>query len=225
MEGDTAMSKISEETIKCPKCGKESKFVMWSSINTVLDPEMKKKVLTGEIFKFKCNKCGCEARINYSSLYHQMEDRIMIYYVQDEEEYESACNMFSGEDMPEIFEDLMAEKYLYRIVTSPGKLREKIIIFDNGLDDRVIEIAKIFYIGQAKEQGIKEKHIFFDVSSEGKYMFIIFDENGETKMASIEKELLEKIREEVLKDSPDIREDRFDIDENWALEKIMEGGK
>lgn len=49
MEGDTAMSKISEETIKCPKCGKESKFVMWSSINTVLDPEMKKKVLTGEI--------------------------------------------------------------------------------------------------------------------------------------------------------------------------------
>lgn len=43
-----------------------------------------------------------------------------------------------------------------------------------------------------------------------------------TKMASIEKELLEKIREEVLKDSPDIREDRFDIDENWALEKMME---
>ena len=201
------MSKISEETIKCPKCGKESKFVMWSSINTVLNPEIKKKVLTGEIFKFKCNKCGCEARINYSSLYHQMEDRIMIYY------------------MPEIFEDLMAEKYLYRIVTSPGELREKIIIFDNGLDDRVIEIAKIFYIGQAKEQGIKVKHIFFDVSGEGKYMFIIFDENGETKMASIEKELLEKIREEVLKDSPDIREDRFDIDENWALEKIMEGGK
>lgn len=189
MEGDTAMSKISEETIKCPKCGKESKFVMWSSINTVLNPEMKKKVLTGEIFKFKCNKCGCEARINYSSLYHQMEDRIMIYYVQDEEDYESACNMFSGEDMPEIFEDLMAEKYLYRIVTSPEELREKIIIFDNGLDDRVIEIAKIFYIGQAKEQGIKVKHIFFDVSSEGNYMFIIFDENGETKMASIEKEL------------------------------------
>ena len=211
------MSKISEETIKCPKCGKESKFVMWSSINTVLNPEMKKKLLTGEIFKFKCNKCGCEARINYSSLYHQMEDRIMIYYVQDKEDYESACNMFSGEDMPEIFEDLMAEKYLYRIVTSPGELREKIIIFDNGLDDRVI--------GQAKEQGIKVKHIFFDVSGEGKYMFIIFDENGETKMASIEKELLEKIREEVLKDSPDIREDRFDIDENWALEKIMEGGK
>lgn len=222
MEGDTAMSKISEETIKCPKCGKESKFVMWSSINTVLNPEMKKKVLTGEIFKFKCNKCGCEARINYSSLYHQMEDRIMIYYVQNEEDYESACNMFSGEDMPEIFENLMAEKYLYRIVTSPGELREKIIIFDNGLDDRVIEIAKIFYIGQAKEQGIKVKHIFFDVSSEASICLLYLTKMERQKMASIEKELLEKIREEVLKDSLDIREDRFDIDENWALEKIME---
>ena len=33
MEGDTAMSKISEETIKCPKCGYESSCM--GSINTV----------------------------------------------------------------------------------------------------------------------------------------------------------------------------------------------
>lgn len=84
-----------------------------------------------------------------------MEDRIMIYYVQNEEDYESACNMFSGEDMPEIFENLMAEKYLYRIVTSPGELREKIIIFDNGLDDRVIEIAKIFTLVRQKNKALK----------------------------------------------------------------------
>lgn len=45
------------------------------------------------------------------------------------------------------------------------------------------------------------------------------------KWQALRKKLLEKIREEVLKDSPDIREDRFDIDENWALEKMMEGGK
>ena len=124
MEGDTDMSKISEETIKCPKCGKESKFVMWSSINTVLNPEMK-KVLTGEISNQMYKQVAVRARVNYSSLYHQMKDRIMIYYVQDEKDYESACKMFSGEDMPEIFENLMAEKYLYRIVTSPGELREK----------------------------------------------------------------------------------------------------
>ena len=30
-----------------------------------------------------------------------------------------------AKNMPEIFEDLMAEKYLYRIVTSPEELREK----------------------------------------------------------------------------------------------------
>ena len=34
----------------------------------------------------------------------------MIYYVQDEEDYESACNMFSGEDMPEISEDFNGRK-------------------------------------------------------------------------------------------------------------------
>lgn len=45
------------------------------------------------------------------------------------------------------------------------------------------------------------------------------------KMERRKWQALEKIREEVLKDSPDIREDRLDIDENWALEKMMEGGK
>ena len=40
MEGDTVMSRTNKETIKCPKCGKESEFVAWSSINTVLNPEM-----------------------------------------------------------------------------------------------------------------------------------------------------------------------------------------
>ena len=83
------MSKISEETIKCPKCGKESKFVMWSSINTVLDPEMKKNQifikcgteykemtkelleacnLAGEIEK-KFEKCGLKVLSEYSGDY------------------------------------------------------------------------------------------------------------------------------------------------------------
>lgn len=35
------MSKNHIEKIVCPKCNTESDFVLWDSINTMLDPEMK----------------------------------------------------------------------------------------------------------------------------------------------------------------------------------------
>ncbi|MBO4522897.1 MAG: CpXC domain-containing protein, partial [Methanomicrobium sp.] len=66
------------EKITCPDCGAESDFVIWQSINTMIDPETKAKVLSGEIFRFKCPKCGSETNIMYDCLYHQMEDKLMI---------------------------------------------------------------------------------------------------------------------------------------------------
>jgi len=75
------MSKHHMGIITCPKCGKESDFMIWDSINTTIDPEMKDKVRTGEAFIFQCPNCGERTNVNYTTLYHQMEDNIMIYYV------------------------------------------------------------------------------------------------------------------------------------------------
>ena len=38
------MSKKEKITITCPKCKNEHPFIIWSSINTTLDPEMKAAV-------------------------------------------------------------------------------------------------------------------------------------------------------------------------------------
>ena len=39
------MSKHHIEKVTCPSCHHEGDFEVWDSINTVLDPEMKEKVL------------------------------------------------------------------------------------------------------------------------------------------------------------------------------------
>ena len=44
------MSKSRIEKIKCPNCGKENDFVVWESVNTKLNPELKKDFLTRDIF-------------------------------------------------------------------------------------------------------------------------------------------------------------------------------
>ena len=62
------------ERIVCPKCGGEDDFAVWLSINTMDYPEVKQKIMSGEIFLFKCPKCGSETNIKYDCLYHQMEN-------------------------------------------------------------------------------------------------------------------------------------------------------
>ena len=63
------MSKHHMGIITCPKCGKESDFMILDSINTTLDPEMKDKVRTGEAFIFQCPK-PCYALRFLRSFFH-----------------------------------------------------------------------------------------------------------------------------------------------------------
>ena len=89
------MSKHHIEKVTCPSCHHEGDFEVWDSINTVLDPEMKEKVLNQSIFLYTCPNCGETFRLNYPTLYHQMEDLVMIYLVP-ESEVEKTYEMFYG---------------------------------------------------------------------------------------------------------------------------------
>ena len=91
------MSKHHIEKVTCPSCHHEGDFEVWDSINTVLDPEMKEKVLNQSIFLYTCPNCGETFRLNYPTLYHQMEDLVMIYLVP-ESEVEKTYEMFYGEN-------------------------------------------------------------------------------------------------------------------------------
>ena len=133
------MSKHHIEKVTCPSCHHEGDFEVWDSINTVLDPEMKEKVLNQSIFLYTCPNCGETFRLNYPTLYHQMEDLVMIYLVP-ESEVEKTYEMFYEENA---LADYRTEKYLNRIVTSANQLIEKIKIFDAGKDDRIIELVKL----------------------------------------------------------------------------------
>ena len=46
------MSRNHIEKVTCPGCGKEADFTVWDSVNTTLEPDLKEKVLTGDLFKF-----------------------------------------------------------------------------------------------------------------------------------------------------------------------------
>ena len=154
---ENRMSEKRIEKIRCPKCGGEHEFTIWNRINTELDPDLREKVISGELFRTVCPSCGQTIDVIYPCLYHQMGDKFMIYYAPGQEAMRQAVEAFregteeigikrgSGPD---------EEGYTYRVVGSLYDLQEKIAIFEAGLDDRAIEICKV-YIGSELQESQK----------------------------------------------------------------------
>ena len=207
------MSKHREITITCPKCKKDHPFVIWERINTSLNPGMKEAVKDRSAFLFKCPSCGEKNYVNYGFLYHQMEDRIIIQYADSDEEATTAYQMLMM-----MFKDMQKDEYLIRIVRSQNELREKIAIFDAGLDDRIIEIFKINALAvffKAHPDSKSVEILYF--RKDNKNYIEVFTDGEYGGAAEIIDEDYEKICQEYAGKIPDIRKDKPFINRQWAL--------
>ncbi len=66
--------------IECPKCGKKSETVVWSSLNATLNPEDKNKLIQGQINVFHCPNCGDDGYVQTDFLYHDMENDFCVQF-------------------------------------------------------------------------------------------------------------------------------------------------
>lgn len=216
------MSMEHNETIRCPECGKEGQFTIWQSINTDINPEMKSTVRDMSAFTFTCPHCGTTANVDYPVLYHQMEDRMMIYYVNRDEDIESVYKMLKGEDPADELQLLAREGYLNRIVLTRNQLREKLLIFDAGLDDRIIEIMKLFMMAsiQKQQQDIEIMELLYDSDEKGA-SFAVLTEDGNVGSVDFDMGIYDSVKEDIAKAWPDIRDDEIIINTAWAYEKLV----
>ena len=148
------MSEREIQKIKCPKCGSEHDFEIWTRVNTDLDPILRDKIKSGELFRTVCPFCGQQIDVVYPCLYHEMENRIMIYYAPGEKAMKDALAAFDeglGAAEKERGFDSAKKGYRNRVVGSLYDLQEKIAIFEAGLDDRVVEICKVLIGSELQE--------------------------------------------------------------------------
>ena len=130
------MSKISIKPFTCPTCGNKGDLKMYDSVNVSLDPTLREKVLSGDIFEWSCPQCEKTFSIRHDLLYHDMDKDFQIYY---------SPNNCSG--INKMINDMLTKypgmRKLCRTVDSLNALREKIYIFEEGLNDIAIELAKL----------------------------------------------------------------------------------
>ncbi len=129
------MSTEIKKEVRCPGCGAASEARMWSGINAEVNPNLRLSVLDESLFDWHCPRCGYEAMLAYPCLYHDKGRRFMIYILPGEPDAGKAAGIAAQ------FPQLRGVRK--RVTGSLPTLKEKILLFEDGLDDRAAELVKL----------------------------------------------------------------------------------
>lgn len=160
--------------LKCPNCGKAFEVEAVAAINTERDPELKERLLSGELFLRECPHCGARTLAKFPLLYHDPSEKLMIWLSDGSADTEARMQAaVTGNDF---------EGYTGRIVDTPGALIEKVKIFDAGLDDISLEMAKFV---TRQELGKDADLLFFGLDGADNEITLTYPEAGQMQMVRI----------------------------------------
>ena len=160
--------------LKCPNCGKAFEVEAVAAINTERDPELKERLMSGELFLRECPHCGARTLAKFPLLYHDPAEKLMIWLSDGSADTEARMQAaVTGNDF---------EGYTGRIVDTPGALIEKVKIFDAGLDDISLEMAKFV---TRQELGKDADLLFFGLDGADNEITLTYPEAGQMQMVRI----------------------------------------
>lgn len=127
------MSKSSDRAFKCMKCGHVYNIKTYDSISANVDYDLKEKTLSRDIFQYECPSCHSKYYLTYPCLYHDEEKKFMVWLC--DEKYLKNIDL-------SVFKELINNGYKLRRCDDISSFVEKIQVFEDGLDDRVVEFIK-----------------------------------------------------------------------------------
>lgn len=172
------MSTQMNKDIGCPECSAAVRTEMWPGVCAQEHPELRDRLLDDSFFDWTCPSCGYAAQFQYPCLYHDRERRFMIYLVPG-----GSGKEFRPVDVSDTFPQLAGVKK--RVVSSPAGLKEKILIFEAGLNDYAVELVKLA-LADVLEQKDGKKSVngyFCSADEENNRISFAFFSEGESEPA------------------------------------------
>jgi predicted RNA-binding Zn-ribbon protein involved in translation (DUF1610 family) len=212
------MSKIHMENITCISCGKESPHRYWDMIDPMFDQSIKEKVLSGELFTFTCPHCGFQRRVTYDTIYQEIGKGRYFHLVTSEESYVQAINLYADRDMNS---GTVLANEIVRIVLSQNQLAEKIRIFDEEMDDRVVEIIKAYYLSELYKQfpDFEAQEVLFYKTDDGVYEIAFLSKDGNHRTISFSRETYDGIYHDIGVKLPPVYQE-IEVDMEIAMEYL-----
>jgi hypothetical protein len=182
------MSLEQKMTVSCPQCQKESEQVFYDSINVVVDPLLKAKVLDHSFALFRCHFCQAVAPVQRDMLYHDPAHCLMIFLHHDEKQHTVfSLNTMLKKARKEMGIEKSAPEYTIRLVHSANDLVEKVRIFQDAMNDKILEVFKVFLLDENNDD--YDTHIYYDglveVSGKRGIAFVVFRRDQKPERFSV----------------------------------------
>ena len=126
------MSKNREITYTCPYCGKPFTISIYDSVNTREDPDLREACLSGDIFRHSCPHCHTDFMIQSPLVYVDPDHKFVLWLNAND----------AGRDLSSFAAPLAKQGYTMRRCASLNEFCEKIQIFEDGISDIAVELAK-----------------------------------------------------------------------------------
>ena len=155
-------------TVTCPDCHKDGEFRQYETINITENPNLRNDIMTRQIFSYTCPHCGETIIVSYDCIYLDTENKHCIALISNE--------------IPALINSISVQDYAIRIVSNINDFIEKIALFEDGIDDRVCELCKLFLEESYEEQNNAELLAAYysgrDIENENIHFYLIGDDAG-----------------------------------------------
>ena len=130
--------------MKCGKCQEEFDYSVYQYINVTGDTKLKKEVVNKEVFKVCCPKCGALHHMLFPLIYVDDEKKVVFSLITNTSKIEDFKKFFHDE------QEMFFKDYTCRLVIDGHELAEKILISEAGLNDKVLEVVKVYILSTSK---------------------------------------------------------------------------
>lgn len=212
-------------TIKCQQCGEQYDFNVCNVINLQKDQDLYEPLFSLDLFKHQCEKCGYLNVVQYDMMVVDNFKKYMIFlfgpermslFKESVDRYIKSLEQSNSQEFQVLKENIQHT----RVVNSINDLKEKLLIFDYDLNDKIIELIKRgLYTNKLIDQ--KEfPYILFNAIDQDKLAFVCIGgtDNTITKEIGISIKFYNKILDSLGDKIKESKELDFPlIDKNWAI--------
>lgn len=215
------MSEKVKRKITCPNCGDIKETTLLCSVNASSLNDAHKQIFEDTFFEWTCENCGETRQLLHPLLYNDIKTRTMVYYIPNVDRRQLVDDRLETE-----FPELTDVKK--RAVPTVNALKEKLYIFDLGLNDMAVELTKLAVselVTRSKKIHVGEGYLSSYDEEENTIGFEFF-------VGDSGKPFLQSTRIEVYKRSLEIVETYFPdedkrkgflaIDRRWAKEALAQ---
>ena len=199
----------------CRLCGKKFTARVILQVDCARPEDREANLADGSLFTYTCPNCGEPLRFNHYLLW------------VDEQHTVAVCNLTCEAEKNAVDEAISAlsafgkgSAIRRRFVSSPARLCEKAQIFSAGLDDRVVEIVKLYMAEEVRRsypQKVISDALFFPNGEDFGILFQCAD--GDLTVALTKEQLQAAASKFVFPEpSPEV------VDGAWAI-SFLSGGK